>query len=77
MEETLVLDFSRVRSASSSFLDELLGRLAYEQGKDIFATRVSLTGMDPTIRKMANVVIAQRLGEGFIMSEQEGPELAE
>jgi len=61
MEEPLVLDFHDVKSASSSFLDELLGRLADELGRDVFDKRVHCTGMNPTIRNMANVVIAQRL----------------
>jgi hypothetical protein len=62
MEKPLRLDFSGVRSASSSFLDELLGRLAHELGEGVFESRVQLEGMDPLVRKMANVVVAQRLG---------------
>lgn len=62
MEKPLRLDFSSVRSASSSFLDELLGRLAHELGEAVFESRVQLEGMDPLVRKMANVVVAQRLG---------------
>ncbi|MFZ4804672.1 MAG: STAS-like domain-containing protein, partial [Synechococcus lacustris] len=45
--EPLILDFSGVKSAASSFHDELLGRLAAE---------------DPRGQAMANVVVAQRLG---------------
>jgi len=63
MEETLVLNFENVRSASSSFLDELLGRLADEFGNDVFKQKIQLAGMEETIRKMANVVIAQRTGK--------------
>lgn len=64
MEKPLCLDFSGVRSASSSFLDELLGRLAQDHalGDRVFESVVQLQGMDPIVRKMANVVIAQRLG---------------
>lgn len=61
LDGPLVLDFSGVRSASSSFLDELLGRLADDLGREQFEDRVRCIGMDPTLRKMANVVIAQRL----------------
>lgn len=61
MDGELILDFVGVRSASSSFLDELLGRLADELGAESFGDRVRCVGMAPTIRKMANVVIAQRL----------------
>ena len=45
MEAPLVLDFSGVRSASSSFLDELLGRLADQLGRDDFHERVRCVGM--------------------------------
>jgi hypothetical protein len=62
MDEPLVLDFSNVRSAASSFLDELLGRLAAEFGEAIFEQRIRIVGMDAMIRETANVVIAQRLG---------------
>ena len=50
--------------ASSSFLDELLGRMVqdHELGERLFESRIQIEGMGPTIRKMANVVIAQRLG---------------
>ena len=61
MDEPLVLDFSDVTSASSSFLDELLGRLADELGRDVFEHQIHIAGMSQTIRSMANVVIAQRL----------------
>jgi len=61
MDEPLVLDFTGVTSASSSFLDELLGRLADELGRDVFERQVRISGMAATIRSMANVVIAQRL----------------
>ncbi len=73
MEVPLVLDFSGVGSASSSFLDELLGRLADQLGRDAFEGRVRCVGMDPTVRKMANVVIAQRL-EGLGRYEEAATE---
>lgn len=76
MEVPLMLDFSNVRAASSSFLDELLGRLAFEFGTDVFKDRVRLTGMEETILKMANVVIAQRTGEIDLDKEQEKEERA-
>ena len=62
MNEPLVLNFSGVESASSSFLDELLGRLAFQFGKEIFDERIRVTGMNPLVRKITNVVVAQRLG---------------
>ena len=64
--EPLILDFSGVKSAASSFLDELLGRLAAEdpRGQRIFDGAVRIQGMNPTVQAMANVVVVQRLGQG-------------
>ena len=61
--EPLILDFSGVKSAASSFLDELLGRIAAEAplGQAIFDRAVRIQGMNPTVQAMANVVVAQRL----------------
>lgn len=61
--EPLILDFLGVKSAASSFLDELLGRLAAEdpRGQAIFDGAVRIQGMNPTVQAMANVVVAQRL----------------
>ena len=57
----LVLDFAGVQSATSSFLDELLGRMAASLGADEFHRRVQVVEMEPLIRHMANVVIEQRI----------------
>lgn len=56
----LTLDFSRVEIASSSFLDELLGRLVSELGTS-FHRKLQITGMSDLVQRMANVVIEQRL----------------
>ena len=63
--EPLILNFSGVKSAASSFLDELLGRLADEdpRGQAIFDGTVRIQGMTPTVQAMANVVVAQRLAQ--------------
>lgn len=61
MTEPLVLDFARVPRAASSFLDELLGRLAAHLGADAFRARIRVTGMNPLIAGLAETVIAQRL----------------
>lgn len=50
-----------VESAASSFLDELLGRLAAHLGAIEFAARIMVRGMSPEIQNMANAVIHQRL----------------
>ena len=59
----VTLNFTSVTSASSSFLDELLGRLAYELGPNGFREKVKVTGLSGLIVSMANVVINQRMGD--------------
>jgi hypothetical protein len=61
MEEPLTLDFDGIRSASSSFLDELLGRLAAGIGPEEFQRRIRIANAPRVITDMANVVVAQRL----------------
>ena len=63
MEGPLILSFAGVARASSSFLDELLGRLVEELGEEVLGGKIQVMGMPPAVRKMANVVIAQRLGK--------------
>jgi hypothetical protein len=60
-DEPIELDFSGISRASSSFLDELLGRLADELGSNVFTSRVKVVNITPQICAMANVVIKQRL----------------
>jgi hypothetical protein len=60
----VILDFSGVHQAASSFLDELLGRLAAELGRQAFADRLRVRGMSDVIQRMTNVVIAQRTATG-------------
>jgi len=57
----IVLDFDGVESPSSSFLDELLGRLAANLGRDAFQRRIRVVNMTDRIRRMSDVVIGQRL----------------
>ncbi len=61
MEEPLVLDFAGVERASSSFLDELLGRLMYGLGEEGFRSQIQIINLAPRLMDMANVVIHQRL----------------
>ena len=61
IEGPLRLDFTGVEIAASSFLDELLGRLAAGLGEEEFRQRVQVCNMTPLIRQIANVVIGQRL----------------
>jgi anti-sigma regulatory factor (Ser/Thr protein kinase) len=55
------LDFTGVEIAASSFLDELLGRLAASLGEEAFRRRIQLQNMTPLVGQIANVVISQRL----------------
>jgi hypothetical protein len=61
MEGPLILDFLNVRHPSSSFLDELLGRLAASLGRDEFRGRVKIINAEPDVVAMANFVIHERL----------------
>jgi hypothetical protein len=61
-EEPIVLNFDGVTSSSSSFLDELLGRLAEKLGEEAFRHKIQIVNMTDRIRRMADVVIGQRLG---------------
>ena len=63
MDTPLVLDFDGVENASSSFLDELLGRLADELGPETFAEEIRIVNAPELVVDMANVVIHQRVGE--------------
>jgi len=61
MDVKLYIDFLGVRRATSSFLDELLGRLILEIGIDEFPDKIGVVNADNSLMDMANVVIKQRL----------------
>ena len=61
LEAPLIIDFAGINGAASSFLDELLGRLAAELGESTFRRRVEIRNMNSLVARTANVVIAQRL----------------
>jgi hypothetical protein len=63
LEEPLILDFDDITFATSSFFDELLGRLASAMGADNFRLRIQIVNLTPELRDMANVTIGQRLDE--------------
>jgi len=60
MEQPLILDFTGIEKATSSFMDELLGKL-YLQYKEDFTIRIHLINMNETLMAMTNVVIGQRV----------------
>jgi hypothetical protein len=72
-KQPLLLNFAGVKSASSSFLDELLGRLVLELGAPVFKSKVTVVNMSEHIKQMANVVIKQRLELGNKPPEPSDP----
>jgi anti-sigma regulatory factor (Ser/Thr protein kinase) len=63
-EQNIVFDFDRCRAPSSSFLDELFGRMALQMGLYAFQSRCSIRGLDGSLIDRANVVIDQRVRQG-------------
>lgn len=61
LEQPMVLDFDGIRMASSSFLDELLGRLVEAHGPEVLGARIQLKNVEPLIQRLAENVISQRL----------------
>ena len=57
----VTLDFTGVQSASSSFLDELLGRLCARYGREGLRGRLIVRGAGEDLMRIANGVIEQRL----------------
>jgi hypothetical protein len=70
MDAAVVLDFSGIERASSSFLDELLGRLAASLGAKLFHERILVVCAPQQVADMATVVIRQRL-EGVASPDDE------
>lgn len=71
MDGPLVLDFDGVERAASSFLDELLGRLAERLGADQFRERIKVSGAPQALLDMANMVIDGRRGVARTDSDQD------
>lgn len=62
----LVLDFRGVNVVSSSFADEVLGKLALQMGLVQFVNRFRLRHMSGTVEAIVNRAIQQRIAEGDI-----------
>lgn len=60
----LVLDFSGINIVSSSFADEVLGKLALQIGLTQFINRFRLDNMSETVEAIVNRAITQRIAEG-------------
>lgn len=59
----LELDFSGISVISSSFADELIGKLALHYGFYGFNQVIRLTNMNPTIQAIVQHSVAQRMGD--------------
>ncbi len=62
----VILDFDGVGVVSSSFADEVFGRLFVEMGPRAFMTRIKMRNVDPTVEGLIDRAIMQRtrLGNG-------------
>jgi len=61
--DTVTLDFTGTSTVSSSFLDELFGRLGKELGAAELRRRIRVDGAPRALRSQAEAVLEQRLGE--------------
>ena len=64
----IVIDFSDVSVISSSFADEVFGRLFVNMGPRAFMTKIRMHNVDPTVEGLIDRAILQRtkLGNGEI-----------
>ena len=63
LDTQLVIDFFGVEQTSSSFLDELIGRLVQSNGVQEFNEKIKVINATERIMNMLNVVIHQRIGD--------------
>jgi hypothetical protein len=62
--QKIFVDFDEVPMISSSFADEVFGRLFVEMGAMAFSQRFEFTNTTDTIRALIDRAIAQRLASG-------------
>jgi hypothetical protein len=62
--EEVNVDFSDVALVSSSFADELIGKLFAEFGPLEFMTRFKLINISPTVQQLIDRAISQRMANG-------------
>jgi hypothetical protein len=63
-EDPVVLNFRGASVVSSSFADEVMGKLALYYGEDFVSKRLKLRGMTPTVKELIARAIEQRIAEG-------------
>ena len=61
----IVIDFHGVSVVSSSFADELIGKLVVKLGFTGFTQRIQLVGMNDFIAPVVDRSVAQRIAELF------------
>lgn len=62
-EKPLLLDWEGIALVSSSFADELMGKLFVELAPLVFAARVRSKGMEPLVRGLVDKAILQRAAQ--------------
>ena len=73
MEEPLTLDFTGIDAVSSSYIDELLGKLIADIGLATYNDRIRIANMAPSVARRANVTIGQRLQHMGLHDESSAP----
>jgi hypothetical protein len=68
----LVLDFENINVISSSFADEVLGKLALEIGLVQFINRFRLENMSETVEAIVSRAFQQRIAEGDSSHRESG-----
>lgn len=65
-DRPVILDFDGVGVISSSFADEVFGRLFVDMGPRAFMTKIEMRNVDPTVEGLIDRAIVQRtkLGNG-------------
>ena len=62
-EDRVIIDFEGVEVPTASFLDEFLAKMIKAEGITAFFSRVQFRNMNELVRRTADAVIAQRLGQ--------------
>ncbi len=68
----IALDWSGVPTISSSFADELVGRLFVELGPVVFNSRIRLVGMEPFVATLIDKAMRQRAVQSFPTQKRKG-----
>jgi len=61
--EMINIDFTGINMVSSSFADELIGKMYVEIGPLYFSQKVQLTNMNATVQAITNKAIIQRMAQ--------------